>query len=314
MSRLLNGTSYVSADSRMAILRAIETVGYVPNAAARRLAGSPSRNIALVVHTTADLFAVDANLAGMTVGANRVLTASDHQLMIVLADDDAAIARLSRTLAGGLLDGVMLASTRLHDPLIDLVQRSGLPAVLMGHGPEGFDIPCVDVDNEHGAAEITRRLMQTGRRRIANIAGPADMRASLDRLRGFQEALGDGFDDTLVQHATGWDATAGRAAADALLARDTRFDGLVCASDAIAAGALDALAATGLRVPVDVGVVGYDDTLWARITRPALSTVAQPAEALGERMAEMIIRQLSGENLTGTVTLEPTKVIWRDSA
>lgn len=314
VSRYVTGTSYVSREAREAIEEAIRRVGYVPNAAARSLAGTRTRNIALIVHEEADLFADDPNLAGMMIGANRALAEREHQLIILLAGDESAMKRLENTLAGGLIDGVLLASARVDDPLIAIVSASGIPAAIVGRQVRHDEIPAVDVDNEDGAAEIVRRLAETGRKRIAMIAGPADMRAALDRVAGFTTALGSRFDPQLVLHTADWSYASGRRAMTELLARHPDIDGVFGASDAIAAGALEALVDAGRHVPDDVGIVGFDNTRWAAISRPRLSTVAQPAEALGERMAEFVIRQLNGEDLSGITVLESTEVVWRESA
>lgn len=314
VSRFVTGTSYVSQDARKAIEEAIARVGYVPSAAARSLAGSRTQNVALIVHEQASLFADDPNLAGMMIGANRSLTEHQHQLIVLLADDGASMARLENTLSGGLIDGVMLASARVDDPLLSIVTSSGIPAAIVGRPLHADAIPAVDVDNRGGASVIVQRLVATGRRRVAMLAGPADMRAALDRVTGYTEAVGDLYDPALIVHTRDWSYAAGQQAMSTLLAEHPDIDGVFGASDAIAAGALDVLLDSGRSVPNNVGVVGFDNTRWAEISRPALSTVAQPAEALGERMAEFVIRQLNGESLAGTLALESTHVVWRDSA
>lgn len=314
VSRHMNRTSYVSADAREAIERAISDVGYVPNAAARSLAGSPSRNIALIVHEPANLFADDHNLVGMMIGANRKLVEHKHQLMVMLNGDETTLDQLSNTLAGGLIDGVMLAATRMDDPLIDLVRSTKLPAAIVGRQANGTGVAMVDVDNIGGAREISSRLMATGRTKPAILAGPADMRSALDRVTGFQEAVGDAFDPALVRHTDGWSYDSGKAAMAALLAEHPDIDAVFGVSDAIAVGAIAALTDAGKNVPQDVGVVGYDNTPWAIQSDPNLSTVSQPAEALGAQMADLVMRQLNGEDLAGTIILEPTEVVWRASA
>lgn len=314
VSRYLNNTSYVSATARKAIAAAIADVGYVPSAAARSLAGSPSRNIALIVHERANLFADDHNLVAMMVGANRKIVEHKHQLMVMLSGDETTLEQLGNTLAGGLIDGVMLAATRMNDPLVELVRNAKLPAAIVGRQIDPTAIAMVDVDNVSGAREITTRLIATGRRKPAILAGPADMRAAADRLAGFQEATGDLFDATLVRHTPDWSYDSGKAAMAELLQQHPDIDAVFGACDAIAVGAISALTAAGKTVPGDVGVVGFDNSPWAEHSEPSLSTVAQPAEALGVRMAELVLRQLNGEDLAGTISTESTQVVWRDSA
>jgi DNA-binding LacI/PurR family transcriptional regulator len=99
-----------------------------------------------------------------------------------------------------------------------------------------------------------------------------------------------------------------------LLRRDPEIDGVFAASDAVAAGAVEALRAAGRKIPRDVGVVGFDDSTWAKRTRPALSTVHQPAAGLGRRAAEVVLAQLRGQAVEREGILLDTPVVWRESA
>ncbi|MDR0591665.1 MAG: LacI family transcriptional regulator [Bifidobacteriaceae bacterium] len=313
VSRYVRGRGYVSPEARRRIDLAIDKVGYVPNAAARMLAGSPAQNVALIVHEEVDLFASDPNLTGMMVGANRALRLRDLQLVVLIAGDG-DLGRLGQTIRGGLLDAAMLASARIGDPIIDLVRQAGLPAAVVGRHPELPDIPAVDVDNRGGAAQIVGRMLEGGRRRVGMLAGPARMRSALDRLEGFRSAAGAVYDAELVVEAADWSYEAGLAAGLELLRRAPDLDAVFGANDALAAAFVDLAVGGGRSVPGDLAVVGFDDSHWSRRCQPPLSTVAQPAEALGERMAEFVVRQIDGDDLTGTLVLEPTQVVWRQSA
>ncbi|WP_239678017.1 substrate-binding domain-containing protein [Natronosporangium hydrolyticum] len=99
-----------------------------------------------------------------------------------------------------------------------------------------------------------------------------------------------------------------------LLSREPALDGIFAASDAVAAGALEALREAGWPVPTEVGVVGFDDSSWARRTQPPLSTVHQPANDIGCRAADLVLRQLRGETIEPGGVILPTPIVWRDSA
>src|SRR5699024_8477279 len=146
----------------------------------------PNRNVVLIVHEQANMFADDPNLVGMMTGAKRTLADRDHQLHIMLVGDDRDVRRMSATLANGSIDGAMLASARVGDPLVDLLHTADVPAAIVGRSTSAGKTPLIDVDNRSGAQEITARLVATGRRRLAMIAGPSDMRAALDRVDGFR--------------------------------------------------------------------------------------------------------------------------------
>ena len=99
-----------------------------------------------------------------------------------------------------------------------------------------------------------------------------------------------------------------------LLRRDPEIDGVFAACDALAIGAMDVLRESGRSIPGDVGVVGFDDSLWAQRSFPALSTVRQSIDEIGARMATLVLRQITGEVLSGSQEMVPTSTVWRDSA
>jgi DNA-binding LacI/PurR family transcriptional regulator len=161
---------------------------------------------------------------------------------------------------------------------------------------------------------VTERLMATGRHRIGMIAAALDRDSGADRLTGFRAALGDRFDPALVAEVPLYDYSYGVKGMRELLDRDPAIDGVFAASDAIAAGALEALREAGLSVPADIGIVGFDDSSWAMRTQPPLSTVHQPARAIGQNAAELVLRQLTGSEPPPTSILLDTPVVWRNSA
>ncbi len=314
VSRYVRKDGYVSQDAAEAISAAIITTKFVPNMVARTLAGFPTRNVALIIHEDTSLFAKDPNLTGMMIGANRKLQEADYQLLVIIENEDDGVHRLERTLGSGLLDGVMVAAPRTEDPLVEAVRTSGLPAALVGQDAQYGDLPGVDVDNLHGAEVATQCLLESEANFPAHIAGPRDTYAALTRAAGFQATLGERFIENLVIHGPDWSFQSGVDCMRTLLEREPRIDSLFASSDAMAAGAIEELRRWGREVPADVRVVGFDDSSWATSTTPPLTTISQPAEALGERMAELVIRQLLGENLSGVVLLEPTELIRRHSA
>ncbi len=312
VSRFVNGEPYVSASAREAIERAIVEVGYVPNTAARNLVRRRTQAVGLLVHEPHALFVEDPNIGAILLGANAALSDADHQLVCLVVDSDRDTARVGRYLSGGLVDGVIIVSARDRDPLVETVRRLHLPAAFVGQ-PRGVDAVHVGIDNRAAARAITRRLLETGRQRIGMIAAALDRDSGADRLAGFRDALGDRAADAPVERVPLYSYSDGRAGMRALLARHPDLDGVVASSDALAAGALEALRAAGRRVPDDVGVVGFDDSAWALRCDPPLSTVRQPAEGLGRRAAELVLAQVAGDDGPRAVTL-PTEIVWRTSA
>jgi DNA-binding LacI/PurR family transcriptional regulator len=314
VSRVING-GYVSPHARAAIEAAIAEVGYVPNTAARNLVTQRSQAVGFVVLEPHVLFLEDPNIGGIMLGANAALSHADYQMVNLVVDSERDTQRVGRYLSGGFVDGVIIVSARSHDPIIRVVSQVGIPAAFVGH-PRDLErgIPFVGIDNAGSARLITERLMATGRRRIGMIAAAVDRDSGADRVAGFRAALGSRFDPDLVAEVSLYDYSWGARGMRALLEREPAIDGVFAGSDALAAGALEVLREAGLTVPGDVGVVGFDDSAWARRTQPQLSTIHQPAADLGTRAADLVLRQLRDEPFESDGILLPTPVVWRGSA
>jgi len=314
VSRYLNKSSYVSAASGEAIEAAIRDVGYVPNRTARSLVRQHTQAVAFIVREHPDLFFADPNLSRMAVGANATLSAAGYQMFMLIVDTDDSADRIVDLILGGFVDGAVLVAMQHDDPVALALAGSTTPLVTASTPLGDTPTPSVDTDNVAGSAAVTRRLLGTGRSRVAEIRGPAEVPVSALRHAGFAEAMGDAYDERLVATATEWTLAAGSAAMTGLLGRVPDLDGVVAASDLLAAGAMAVLRAHGRRVPEDVGVVGFDDSPWATQTHPELSTVRQDSQATGVRMAEVLLRQLAGEDLAGHHEILPNEVVWRASA
>ncbi len=312
VSRLLNGKMYVSAEAREAIEEAIREVGYVPNTAARNLVRQRTQAVGFIVHEPHSLFLEDPNIGAIMLGANAALSEADYQMVCLVIDSQRDTDRVARYLNGGFVDGAIIISARTEDPITSIVQSLRLPVAFVGH-PPGVEASWVGVDNVGAARDVVERLLQTGRRRVGMIAAALDRDSGADRLEGYRAAMGSSFDPALVEEVPLYAFSAGVSGMRALLERVPDLDGVFAASDAVAAGAIETLRAMGRRVPEDVGIVGFDDSAWALRTDPPLSTVSQPAAALGSAAAGEVLSQLAGVAPEGGIVLE-TPIVWRGSA
>ena len=293
-SRVVNGDTKVAGPTRRAVAAAIDELGYAPNRAARSLAAHRSDSVALVVcEPTGRLFA-DPWFGRTIRGIAGVLGATRYQLVLLMVESDAEGDRVERHLLRGDTDGVLVVSLRHDDPLPAHLLAASIPCVLAGRPHPGLGAGYVDADNVGGARRATGHLLDRGRRVVGTVAGPADMAPGADRLAGWRLALADHGATpaaSLVAHGD-FSRASGQRAAEALLDRHADLDGVFVASDLMALGVLDALRQAGRRVPADVAVVGFDDSELARSSDPPLTTVRQPSEEMGARMAEMLLDQL----------------------
>jgi DNA-binding LacI/PurR family transcriptional regulator len=220
--------------------------------------------------------------------------------------------RIERYALARHVDGVIIASMHGADPLPNALHRMGIP-VLCGGRPLGRSpVPYVETDSVGGARIAVRHLLQSGRTRIATVAGPQDMVAGIDRLNGYREELRDSDRRSIV--AVGdFTRESGAVAMRQLLADDPQLDAVFVASDLMAFGALTALKEAGRRVPDDVAVVGFDDVEQSRYVEPPLTTVRQPIIGQGREMARQLLRLIAGEEIPHAVVL-PTELVVRASA
>ena len=321
VSRVINGVRNVDPKLHSIVWQAVDATGYVPNRAARSLVTHRTDGIALVVSESEDRLFAEPFFAGVVRGVSAEIADTAFQLWLAMANGSSDRSRLSRHLTAQHVDGVMLLSLHGDDDLPRLLQRRGVPTVLGGR-PTGFTPDSfVDVDNHAGARLAVDHLVARGRRRIATIAGPQDMMAGVARLTGYREALaeaglkGSGNDDgdSLVAYGE-FSEPSGRAAMEDLLARRPDLDAVFAASDPMAFGAMRAIKDSGRHIPDDVAVVGFDGSPAAGNTEPPLTTVSQPAEAMGRHMARLLLALIAGDRVDEPGVILLPELVVRDSS
>jgi DNA-binding LacI/PurR family transcriptional regulator len=297
VSRVINGSPQVSERARQAVQRAIEELGYVPNRAARSLVTRRTDSIALVVSEPEDRVFAEPFFAGVVRGISAELADTPLQLWLAMTTSSAERGRVERHLTAQHVDGVLLLSLHGDDPLPGKLEASGLPTVVGGRMIGAEVQSYVDVDNAGGAQLAVDHLLERGRRTIATITGPQDMHVGVSRLTGYREAL-EAADVRVDEDLIGFgdfSESSGVAAMRKLLERRPDLDAVFAASDPMAIGAMQVLKVRGRRIPDDVAVVGFDGSPMARHTDPPLTTVHQPAEAMGRNMVRLLLARIRGE-------------------
>ncbi|USQ85339.1 LacI family transcriptional regulator [Streptomyces phaeoluteigriseus] len=316
VSRVINNAAGVRESTRRAVRRAIDELGYVPNLAARSLAGRRADAVALVMTNTDWRLFGEPFFSEVVRAVGDALSGTAVQLLLTLVRTDAERKRFVEYARGGRVDGVLLMSVPAEDRLPDMLAEAGLPTVLLGRRSGDERMTYVDADNVGGAREAVRHLVAGGRTAIAAITGPPDMYVARCRLRGYQEALAEaGLDDgsDLVVQGDFTEAS-GRRAMAGLIVRHPEVDAVFAASDAMAAGALDALRAAGRRVPEDVAVIGFDDFELAEQTSPPLTTVRQPLDEIGRTMVRLLLEEMEQPEVAWRHVILRTQLVARESA
>ncbi|ARP73245.1 LacI family transcriptional regulator [Streptomyces pluripotens] len=307
VSRVVNGAGGVREPLAERVRQAVAELGYVPNQAARSLVTKRHQAVAVVIAEPETRVFADPFFALQLRGISKELTAQDNQLVLLLIEGRDDHARVARYLAGGHVDGALVFSLHLDDPLPGLIQGASVPTVFGGRPgwgagtgrtrAQGPGVVYVDCDNRGGARAAVRHLVGLGRGRVAHITGALDQTSAVDRLDGYRDVMGEvpgGYDSRLLAESD-FTPAGGERAMRELLDRCPDLDAVFAANDLTALGALRVLRERGRRVPVDVALIGFDDMLSvAEQTDPPLTTVRQDIEEMGRLMARLLLQVLSG--------------------
>lgn len=314
VSRVVNESPNVRPQVRERVWEVIRANNYQPHHAARTLVTRRTNVIGLIIPEAVTRLFTDPFFPQLTQGIAEVCNQRGYYLMLTVmtanTDRDTLYRRI---LHSGQLDGVIVASAPLKDPIVPRLQESQRPCVLVGRHPDYPGIPSVDVDNVAGAQRMTEYLIGLGHHRIGTITGPLGMIAGRDRLEGYRQALAEAgieYDEALVAKGDFTDPGGFQAMERLLPARPTA---VFCASDVLAAGALRALAQNGQRVPEDVSIAGYDDAPIAMMMNPQLTTVQQSVVDLGRVAADMLIHRLENPGAPVQSQLLSTRLVVRHS-
>ncbi|ANP50294.1 LacI family transcriptional regulator [Streptomyces griseochromogenes] len=289
VSRVLGGVYPVSAAARTRVLRAVREMDYVADARAKAIAGAGTPALAFVLEDiTGPAF------AHMARGVEREAARLGHLCLVCSTDGDPRhelefieMMRAQRAAAVILVGGA--ADTPAYRErtrrIADSLASAGSRLVLCGRPPldPGAPVTVIEYDNEGGAHALVTHVLAQGHRRVLFLGGEPDHSTAQGRERGYlaaHRARGLEPDPELLLHGD-FTRDCGHRLMRGALEQGLEFTAVVAATDVVAAGALTALHETGLRVPGDVSLAGYDDVPFARDLHPALTTVHVPYEELG---------------------------------
>ncbi|GAA3256530.1 LacI family DNA-binding transcriptional regulator [Dactylosporangium siamense] len=306
VSRVMNGVPGATEAVRQHVKDVIAELGYVPDQTARALASRQQPAIDVVVAAPVPAVGWIGShpyYSRVLAGIMTVLAGRDVQLRIhsvAAAEDADTVDVIARRASVGvvLADGSPALASRLHRQCRRVVS-------LVATAPS---VPAVEADNVGGAYAAVQYLYQLGRRRIAAIHG-ADDTCGTSRRAGYMRAVAElGLPDLGTGGA--FRREVGLSAARDLLARHPDVDAMFVACDLTAAGAVQAITATGRRVPQDVSVVGFDDSIAAVCANPPLSTMRMPVEDMAAAAVRLL---LDGPVPTGYRQRFPVELIVRES-
>jgi LacI family transcriptional regulator len=295
-SRALNPETrlLVREDTARRVLEAAEVLGYHPNPVARSLRTRRSNTVGVLIpDLTNPLF------PPIVRALEDRLAAAGYVALIGNTDGDGERERLVfRRMRARHVDGMVLATAHLSDPLLADAARAGLPVVLMNRMAQDHSLDSVSVDNERGMWMAVAHLAAEGHKRIAHIAGPQEVSTGFSRYRGFlsaMEAHGLEADPDLIITAKAFSIEEGLRCTRALLERRSDCAAVAAGNDMLAIGCFAALEEAGLNCPADLSVVGFNDMPFMDRLRPPLTTIRFPHYQLGTEAAQLLLERIGGQ-------------------
>ncbi|MBM4428980.1 MAG: LacI family transcriptional regulator [Chloroflexi bacterium] len=316
VSRVINGSESVREQVRERVWQVVRETGYQPHAAARSLVTRRTQVVGVIIPEALTTLFTDPFFPLFLRGVTETCNARHYLLMLSLFHGQADQRDLyRRVVRGGHLDGVIVASSRLDDPLVPHLLQDRVPLVLVGRHPDER-VSYVDVDNVSAGRMAVEHLVRLGHQRIGIITGPLSMAHGQDRLAGYRQALEAHGLPVEEKWIVEGDYTEGSGAMAVHRWLPTLPTAIFGASDLMAIGALKALRQADLRVPQDVALVGFDDVPLAAAIEPALTTVRQPIGRLGSLAADLLLNWLdnssSAQASVHRIVL-PAELVVRDS-
>jgi len=292
VSRVLNNPEVVQDGTRERVHRAIKKLHFTSNRVARRLRvkeGS-SKIIGLVLPDISNPFYVEV-LRGVEDYA------FENEYAVISCNFDQNERRKDLyldILQSESIDGMVVAPVHEHDKKVTELVQSGMPIACIDRGLSDIEADIVMVDNRKGAYEAISHLIRLGHKRIGFITGLPEIPTTVERLKGYRDALSEHnipFNSRLVKYGDSKHESALRLTQDMLAGRP-RPTALFTGNNLITLGALEMIHRMGLKIPTDIAVVGFDDMYWSISLNPPLTAVRQPGYDIGRRGAELLLQRV----------------------
>ncbi len=294
VSRAMRNAPDVNADTRRAVMALSEELNYQPNRLALSLKQKQTHNIGVIVPN------LDFVMSTMVKGIDEVALEAGYTVMVCQSNESFGREIVNtRRLLDSLVDGFIVSvssETKVFDHLRKIQEK--MPMVVFDRVTPFLSAPSVRIDNEEGGFLATEHLIEQGYKRIAILAGPKYLGISSNRLEGYLRALKKHKlkpDNDLIINCD-FNQQYAYVATQELLAMKKRPDAIFTISDRMAIGAMLAIKEKGLRMPHDIGLVGFNNEPVTSLVTPGISSVDQPAFELGKVAAKLFIESMHNKN------------------
>jgi LacI family transcriptional regulator len=319
VSRVMNKFSYVSEETRQRVDAVVEQLGYRPSTLARSLSQQRSYTLGAVTFGL-KYIGPSRTLNGIADKADQL----GYMLLMKELDhfDANRIDEVIDSLLARQVDGILWAAPEIGDNhawIEERMEKIPVPVLFLAMQPRD-GIPSVATDNFQGAVMAMQHLVDCGRKKIGHISGPLDWWEAQERKRGWRESLKTvGFDVSEQHCAEGnWSSSSGEQAFIQLLGTFPDMDAVFVANDQMALSVLREACRRGIRIPEQLAVVGFDNIPESAYFYPALTTVSQDLQLLGEQAMQNIVEMIEARQGSQSISaqsrfIQPTLIVRESS-
>lgn len=316
VSRALNDKAGVSEETRVQVKNVAKQMGYQPNALAQGLVNKASKTIGVIIPDILNPFYGEV-VAGIVEVANE----SKYNILLCISKWDIEKEKeYLKTLLKKRVDGIIVRP--VAERIEDVYENINIPIRVIESFPTGRYSSCVQVNHRMGGYLATKHLIQCGYKKIAFLGGKEDAYVSIERLRGYKEALSefnikykkiimlDGLVNVKDDISKGY-ISIGYDLASELLSTNKDVDGILAINDIVALGALQYIEEKSIRFPDEIGVIGFDNVSYAQLPQIQLTTVHQPKIKLGRLLFNTILSEIDEKDKfhPNVIKLEPELII-----
>jgi len=300
----------ISPEVVQKIERTAKKLGYYPNLVASSLKQNRSFAVGVLIP---DL--MNPVFPPIIRGIQDTAEAAGYTVITANTDDEDVKERDAlMMMRGRSIEGMIVATARRHDPIVEECIESDIPFVLVNRTVDRQDVNAVVIDEDYGIRSVLDHLIALKHERIAHIAGPQNTSTGYHRAKALSDCLRmHDLRTDLVEATNRFTIEEGRRAVRRLLARDNRFTAVVASNDLLALGCMDALRDMGVLVPENVSVVGYDDILFLDRMSPALTTVSVPKYEMGSQATKTLLAMLGGKSSAPVILRMQPRLCIRNS-
>lgn len=292
VSRALVDDKNIRKETKEKVLETAKKLGYKPNPVATNLKYGHTNTVGVIVPEMVTPFA-----SRVINGIQEVLYANGIKVIIAESGEDPEkekenLQLMERFMVDGII--ISLCSYKKNKEEYLRLQKAEMPMVFYDRIPHGLDVPQVIVDDYMKSFFLIEHLIRNGRKRIVHIQGPDDVYNSIERFKGYKDALSKfriPFDDKMLIKS-GLTFEDGKNAADSLMEKNIPFDAIFAFTDSLAIGAMNRLREAGKKIPEEVAVASFSGTELSTIVYPKLTTVEPPLYQIGKNAAELILEKI----------------------